>query len=121
MRSRSTTLPGIPLGHHRRTRSTPRRRVRLLAGQRAGLSDAGLTRPVNQDAFLATARLLATADGVGGGPSGEVAARLAVDALAAGASTARTLQDLVALAADASAAVHDAGAADPRSRAWRPR
>jgi protein phosphatase len=82
------------------------------AGERAGLSDVGLHRPVNQDAFFSGARLLATADGVGGGPAGEVAARLAIDALVAGAATAHTLDDLRALAADASAAVFDAARAD---------
>jgi serine/threonine protein phosphatase PrpC len=81
--------------------------------ERAALTDVGQRRPVNQDALLAGERLFAVADGVGGGPGGDVAARLAVDALAPGADTARTLGDLRVLAADASAAVHDAGAADP--------
>ena len=83
------------------------------AAERAALTDVGQRRPVNQDALLAGERLFAVADGVGGGPGGDVAARLAVDALAAGADTAQTLGDLRVLAADASAAVHDAGAADP--------
>jgi protein phosphatase len=56
--------------------------------------------------------MFAVADGVGGGPGGEVAARLAIDALAAGIATARTLGDLRTLAADASESVYDAGAAD---------
>jgi len=78
-------------------------------GERAALTDIGRRRTVNQDALLAGERLFAVADGVGGGPGGEVAARLAVDALS---SDARTLGDLRVLAADASDAVYDAGAAD---------
>ena len=112
MRSRSTTVTGTAAGRHGRTRSNPRRTILRAAGDRAALSDIGLRRSVNQDAFFSSARLLATADGVGGGPGGEVAARLAVDALAGGAATARTLADLRALAADASAAVYDASRAD---------
>jgi protein phosphatase len=112
MRSRSTTLPTVTTGHHRRSRSNPRHLVRYL-GERAALTDVGRRRAVNQDALLASDRLFAVADGVGGGPGGEVAARLAVDALSSGAAAARTLGDLRALAADASEAVHDAGTADP--------
>ena len=112
MRSRSTTLPTATAGHHRRSRSNPRQLVRR-SGEHAALTDIGLRREVNQDALLAGERLFAVADGVGGGPSGDVAARLAVDALSAGVASARTVGDLTALAAGASAAVHDAGAADP--------
>jgi protein phosphatase len=112
MRSRSTTLPTATTGHHRRSRSNPRQQVRRL-GERAALTDVGRRRAVNQDALLAGERIFAVADGVGGGPGGEVAARLAVDALSAGATDARTLGDLHVLAGDASAAVYDAGAADP--------
>jgi protein phosphatase len=111
MRSRSTTLPTVTTGHHRRSRSNPRQLVRRL-GEHAALTDVGRRRAVNQDALLAGERIFAVADGVGGGPGGEVAARLAVDALSAGAAGARTLGDLLVLADDASAAVYDAGAAD---------
>src|SRR4051794_26227879 len=112
MRSRSTTLTTATTGHHRRSRSNSRQLVRR-SGDHAALTDVGRRRHVNQDALLADERLFAVADGVGGGPGGEVAAGLAVDALAHGAPGARTIDDLVALAADASAAVHDAAAADP--------
>lgn len=107
MRSRSTTAPGIATDHGGRTRSQPRRRVLRADGERAAFSDIGLRRAVNQDAFLSQAQLLAVADGVGGGPGGEVASHLAVDALAAGAG------DLRSLVSDASAAVYDAAHADP--------
>jgi protein phosphatase len=77
-----------------------------------GLSDIGLHREVNQDAFLVTERLWAVADGVGGGPAGEVAAALAIDAIGRGARTARTGDDLARLARHAAADVHEAGQRD---------
>jgi len=46
-------------------------------------SDTGLVRSVNQDLAVETPTLFAVADGMGGHAGGEVAARLAVDALAA--------------------------------------
>ena len=78
-----------------------------------GLSDIGLRRDVNQDAFLVTERLWAVADGVGGGPGGEVAAALAIDAIGRGAGSARSAADLERLAADAAAEVHEASRRDP--------
>jgi serine/threonine protein phosphatase PrpC len=74
-----------------------------------GLSHIGRQRATNQDAFLATERLWAVADGVGGGPGGEVAAHLAIEALARGGATARTPADLERLAQAAAAAVHARG------------
>jgi protein phosphatase len=79
----------------------------------AALSDIGRVRDVNQDAFLATDRLWAVADGVGGGPAGEMAAAIAIDALGRGAAAARTAGDLSRLAQDAAAGVYAAGRADP--------
>src|SRR3954447_22160366 len=78
-----------------------------------GLSDIGLRRDVNQDAFLVTERMWAVADGVGGGPGGEVAAALAIDAIGRGAASARSAPDLERLADDAAAEVHDASRRDP--------
>ena len=46
-------------------------------------TDTGLVRSVNQDLAVETSTLFAVADGMGGHAGGEVAARLAVDALAA--------------------------------------
>lgn len=109
METRSTAA------HHRRTRTGARHVVRR-AGERAALTDIGLRRAVNQDALFAGDRLLAVADGVGGGPGGEVAARVAIDALAGRAATASSPGDLNALAAGASAAVHDRAAADSSLR-----
>ncbi len=47
-------------------------------------TDTGLVRSVNQDLAVETSTLFAVADGMGGHAGGEVAARLAVDALAVG-------------------------------------
>lgn len=79
----------------------PRPRLRPVAG----LSDRGLRRASNQDAFLAAGSVVAVADGVGGGPAGEVAARVAIEALAPEGDVAR-----------ASAAVYDVAVADDRLR-----
>jgi protein phosphatase len=76
----------------------------------AALTDIGLRREVNQDAFLATDRLWAVADGVGGGPGGDVAARIAIEALSRGAST---VEDLERRAQDAAADVHAVSRAVP--------
>ena len=75
----------------------------------AARSDVGLRRELNEDAFVATDRLWAVADGVGGGPGGAVAARLAIDALARGAAT---VDELEQRAQEAAAEVHGAGVAD---------
>ncbi len=47
----------------------------------AHLSDTGRVRLHNEDRSIATARILAVADGMGGAKAGEVAAQVAVDAL----------------------------------------
>ena len=49
----------------------------------AVLSDLGLLRPNNEDAAHGGHRLIAVADGIGGGPAGEVASRAAIKAVAA--------------------------------------
>jgi serine/threonine protein phosphatase PrpC len=46
------------------------------------VTDLGLLRPNNEDAAFAGNRVIAVADGIGGGPAGEVASRIAIRALA---------------------------------------
>lgn len=71
-------------------------------GDVAAVSDRGRVRPDNEDRHLArTIRgvtLLAVADGVGGGPAGDIASAVAVDALAS-AFDARARDSAAALAA----------------------
>jgi PPM family protein phosphatase len=45
------------------------------------VSDLGLLRPNNEDAAYAGERIIAVADGIGGGPAGEVASEIVVRAL----------------------------------------
>ena len=54
----------------------------------AGLTDPGLTRPTNEDAFLVEPPLYAVADGMGGHRAGEIASRVAVSELIANAPRA---------------------------------
>jgi PPM family protein phosphatase len=54
----------------------------MLATRSAALSDIGLHRQTNEDAFLERPPLFAVADGMGGARAGEVASSIAVDTLA---------------------------------------
>lgn len=49
----------------------------------AVVSDLGLLRPNNEDAAFAGRRLIAVADGIGGGPAGEVASQIVIRAIEA--------------------------------------
>jgi len=85
-----------------------------LAIRYAAASDTGRGRPANQDAAYASARLLAVADGMGGG--GELASAAAIDALKsleAGLPAGSLLNALADAVAAAGAAVRDITAAGP--------
>lgn len=67
----------------------------------AVLSDLGLLRPNNEDAAHGGHRLIAVADGIGGGPAGEVASRAAISAIADAEDSAELRQAFM----DANAAI----------------
>lgn len=70
----------------------------------AVLSDLGLLRPNNEDAAHGGHRLIAVADGIGGGPAGEVASRAAIKAIASADDGGELRQAFT----DANAAIRDA-------------
>ena len=70
----------------------------------AGATDQGLVRTQNQDAMYADTDLFVVADGLGSPKGGEVAANLAVRAMASRSPT--TTQDLIAAVVHANEVVH---------------
>ena len=71
---------------------TPRKRGAVRPGF-AGMTDVGLVRPGNEDAYAARPPLFAVADGLGGHQAGEVASNIAIE----------TLEDLAPRDADVAA------------------
>ena len=53
----------------------------MRTGRASALTDTGRRRPQNEDTFVCEPPLFAVADGVGGAQAGEIASRLAADAL----------------------------------------
>jgi serine/threonine protein phosphatase PrpC len=74
-------------------------------------SDVGRVRSTNQDCALVDGNLLAVADGMGGHAAGEVAARVAVDALRAAFDGRRGLAGLVAATEQANREILERSAA----------
>ncbi len=79
-------------------------------------TDTGLVRSVNQDLAVETSTLFAVADGMGGHAGGEVAARLAVDALASAFGRQPTGSGLSKAVTEANAVVWQHSQENPELR-----
>jgi serine/threonine protein phosphatase PrpC len=64
-----------------------------LVARHAALTDIGLHRSTNEDAFIAEPPLFAVADGMGGARAGEVASHLALETLVEALAAAAVLHD----------------------------
>ena len=69
----------------------------MSVGRTAGLSDPGRRRRRNEDAYVLQPPLFAVADGMGGAQAGEVASRLAVEALKEGDAAGEGVDRVAAL------------------------
>jgi protein phosphatase len=79
-------------------------------------TDTGLVRSVNQDLAVETANLFAVADGMGGHAGGEVAARMAVDAVTSAFSRQPTGAGLAEAVTEANAVVWQHSLENPELR-----
>jgi protein phosphatase len=69
----------------------------MSVGRTAGLSDPGRRRRRNEDAYVLQPPLFAVADGMGGAQAGEVASRLAIEALKEHGSAGEGVERVAAL------------------------
>jgi protein phosphatase len=85
----------------------------LRVAEHAELTDTGLQRRANEDAFFARAPLFVVADGMGGAQAGEVASATAIEVLAAGLGDGESVeQQLSATVRQANAQIHALSVAD---------
>jgi serine/threonine protein phosphatase PrpC len=93
----------------------------LRVVEQYSLTDVGRQRNANEDALFAHAEagLFAVADGMGGARAGEVAAKAAVDELAALEREDSVAEgELAAVVAGANKRIHELSQVTKRSRGW---
>ena len=84
----------------------------MRVGRAAAVTDTGLQRLRNEDAFVCEPPLFAVADGMGGARAGEVAARLAAAALE---EAGRSVEDVAGLISEANRRIWERSLADPET------
>ncbi len=87
----------------------------MRLGRAAGVTDTGRRRLRNEDAFICEPPLFAVADGMGGARAGEVAARLAAQALEEAGTEVSGGPGLVALIEEANRRIWERSVADPET------
>jgi serine/threonine protein phosphatase PrpC len=84
----------------------------MTLGQVVSVTDTGRKRRHNEDAFVSNPPLFAIADGMGGAQAGEVASRLAADALQEGGAEGSGEERVAALIQRANRRVYDSSGRD---------
>ncbi|HVM16940.1 MAG TPA: Stp1/IreP family PP2C-type Ser/Thr phosphatase [Gaiellaceae bacterium] len=84
----------------------------MRIGQRAGATDTGRKRRRNEDSFVVRPPLFAVADGMGGAQAGEIASRLATEALGDSAPAGTAEERVVGLVQGANRRVYERSAED---------
>jgi hypothetical protein len=92
-------LTPSPQGDETSAQSNDRRRAVTKGDHCCGISDVGLVRPGNEDAFFVAPEqgLLVVADGLGGHAAGEVASALAIESICATVGNHKEQHEPVAL------------------------
>ena len=84
----------------------------MRIGQRAAVTDTGRKRRKNEDAYVLRPPLFAVADGMGGAQAGEIASRLAAEAIAGEAGAAGAEERVEALVQAANRRVYERSNSD---------